>query len=362
MTITTRCACATLLTGLCWLGASSAHASTTYGSLGNFDVFNDSSTNSYYGFEIELEGINPTDIAHAGDVYYTFHNWHYGAGQVSGANGNTYVRYYDNGLHSTAPFTTPITDTGGHSCITIDGCEHFGLALNVNPTASRYYWLDQAGVRSTAVSLIAPPIVTVVQPVPAQPGVPAQPARVQFVVEAPEAPEVPELNQKFSDAVWVKVMKTELGDGNAAELDDLMADNPGKIADAADPNAVEVEWKLLQRDLRPDADPLKNILDSGEQEAGAGAEQVLRTYQYFGFTGTYSEEHEATCAAVGTCEDDLAADPNNVGLYVGNLIGQQMIAANLNGAIELPAAVPVPAAFWLFGSALAGLIGLSRRA
>jgi hypothetical protein len=70
-----------------------------------------------------------------------------------------------------------------------------------------------------------------------------------------------------------------------------------------------------------------------------GSEQ-RRGYR-IAFTGTYNEEHEATCADVGTCEDDLAADPNNIGLYVGNLLGQQMIAANLNGAIELPAAVPV---------------------
>ncbi|QPK63604.1 VPLPA-CTERM sorting domain-containing protein [Methylomonas sp. LL1] len=351
---------AALLGGAGLIGANTAMASTTYGTLGNFDVFNDSTTNSYYGFEIELEGLDPSSIANYNGNYYTFQNWHYGSGQVSGVNGNTIIRYYDGGVHATAPYTTPITNTGGHSCITIDGCEHFGLALNGNPTASRYYWLDQSGNRSTAVNLIGAPIVNVVQPAPQAPGNPQQPAVVQFVVEAPEAPEAPQ-SQKFSDAVWVKVMKTELDIDHMADLDDLMANNPDKIADKNDANAVEVEWRLLQRRLALDPDDPQNKLDSGEQEAGVNAEQVLRTYQYFAFAGTYNEEHEATCTDVGTCEDDLADDANNIDLYVGRLIGQQMIAANLNGPIEFPAQVPVPGAVWLFGSALAGFIGISRR-
>ena len=344
-------------------------ASTTYGTLGNFDVFNDSTANTYYGFEIELEGIAPSSIANYNGQYYTFTNWHYGAGQVSGVNGSTIIRYYDDGLHSTAPYTTAITNTGGHSCITINGCEHFGLALNGNPTASHYYWLDQSGNRSTPVNLIGAPIVNVVQPLPA-PNNPAPAPVVQFVVEAPEASEA-EVGQKFSDAVWVKVMKTELDLEHMADLNDLMADNPDKIADENDPNAVEVEWKLMQRDLRLAADDPKNLLDSGEQEAGANAEQVLRTYQFFAFKtgsengidfGSYDpESHEATCIDVGSCEDDLANDPSNIDRYVGRLLGQQMVAANLNGPIEFPAQVPVPGAVWLFGSAILGWLGIAKR-
>lgn len=341
------------------LAGNSVLASTTFGTLSNFDVFNDSTTNSYYGFEIELEGIDSSSIANYNGNYYTFHNWHYGAGQISTANGNTIVRYYDGGAHSTSPFTSAIINTSGHSCITIDGCEHFGLALNGTPTASRYYWLDQAGNRSTAVNLIGAPIINVVQPPAPAPGAPAPAPQVQFVMEAPEAPEAPEADQKFSDAVWVKVIKTELDLEHMANLDDLMADNPDKIADAEN-DGVEVEWKLLQRRL-DDPNGVNNKLDSGLQDAGANAEQVLRTYQFFAFTGTYDEEHEASCVAVGTCEDDLQDDPGNVNLYVGRLLGQQMVAANLNGPIEFPAQVPLPGAVWLFGSVLAGFTGISRR-
>jgi len=348
-----------LLGGIGLFGANTAMSSTTFGTLSNFDVFNDSTTDSYYGFEIELEGIDSSSIANFNGNFYTFHNWHYGSGQISTVNGNTIVRYFDGGIHSTAPFTSPITNTGGHSCITIDGCEHFGLALNGAPTASRYFWLDQAGNRTTAVNLIGAPIINVVQPAAPAPGVPAPAPQVQFVMEAPEAPEAPEANQKFSDAVWVKVMKTELDLEHMANLDDLMADNPDKIADAEN-DGVEVEWKLLQRRL-DDPDGVNNKLDSGLQEVGADAEQVLRTYQFFAFTGTYDPEHEAQCVEAGSCEDDLQDDPANIDLYVGRLLGQQMVAANLNGPIEFPAQVPLPGSVWLFGSVLAGFMGFSRR-
>lgn len=335
-------------------GSNVANASTTYGTLSNFDVFNDSSTTSYYGFEIELEGLDLSSIPNYNGSYYTYQNWHYGSGEVKASGANTILRYYDGGAHATAPYTTSILDTGGHSCITIDGCEHFGLALNSNPTVTRYYWLDQAGNRATQVNLMGAPIVNVVQPV-APAGEPVPPQQVQFVMEAPEV----KAGNKFSDAVWVKVMKTELDLEHMADLNDLMADNPDKIADA-EQDGVEVEWKLLQRRAdKPDA--VNNKLNSGEQAAGANAEQVLRTYQFFAFTGTYDPDHEAACLEVGSCEDDLQNDPANIDLYVGRLIGQQMVAANLNGPVVFPAEVPVPSAVWLFGSALIGFAGISRR-
>lgn len=334
--------------GMLMLSAGIGQASTTYGTLSNFDVFNDSSTNHYYGFEIELEGIDSSMIPSYNGSYYTFPNWHYGSGQVStDPLGKVIVRYYDGGKSSTMPYTTPITDTSGHSCIQINGCEHFGLAINGSPTASRYFWLDQTGNRSTQVNLMGAPIITVNPPDPNNGQAVAQ---AQFVLEAPEGPENPDKDQKFADAVWVKVMKTELDLEHMADLDDLMADNREKIADDTDVNGVEIEWKLLQRRLdKPD--DIQNKLDSKKQDVGENAEQVLRTYQFFAFTGDYNEEHEAKCLDVGTCEDDLK-DPANVDRFVGRLLGQQMVAANLNGPIPFPAQVPVPGAVWMFGTTL----------
>lgn len=62
-------------------------------------------------------------------------------------------------------------------------------------------------------------------------------------------------------------------------------------------------------------------------------------------------------------------DANGALLLSGNLqltgLWASLLGANTSavvGTINLtPSAVPVPAAAWLFGSALAGLLGLSRR-
>ncbi|MDD2758730.1 MAG: hypothetical protein PHH11_00395 [Methylomonas sp.] len=342
------------------LSSGIVSASTIYGSLSNFDVFNDS-PNPYYGFEIELEGLDSSSVAGYNGNYYTYSNWHYGMGSVSSANGNTLVRYYNGSSAMTSPYNGSISATDGHTCITVSGCEHFGVALNGNPTATRYYWLDQNGDRATQVSLIGMPSINVIPQDPVAPGQPAPPPIVQMQIEAPEAAP----GAKFSDAVWVKIMKTELDSEHMAALDDLMADNPDKIADANDPNAVEVEWKILQRKVsNPDAVQGKFL---SEDQAGASAEQVLRTYQFFAFAGEYDPEHEAICGEeAGDCEDVIAnflqENSGEIPSYVGRLIGQQMVAVNLNGPIELPPAlVPVPGAIWLFGSVLMGWLVVVRR-
>ncbi len=356
-----------LLASLIGCSLSTAEASTLYGTLSNFDVFNDSTSN-YYGFEIEMEGLDISDVAGYNGSYYTYPSFSYGEGQVISANDpntstlRTLVRYFNGGANSTLPFVGSISPTDGHTCIQTQGCEHFGVALNGTPNTTRYYWLDQAGVRTTQVSLVGMPVINVIPQAPAQQGQPAPPPVVQMEIEAPEAPEAAP-GDKFSDAVWVKIMKTELDSEHMADLDDLMADNHEKIADESDENAVEVEWKILQRRLdKADAQQNKFKL---EAQAGENAEQVLRTYQFYAFTGGYSEEHEAVCAGTeGDCEDAIAdfllQNPGQVPEYIGRLLGQQMVAVNLNGPVDVPQ-VPVPGAIWLFGSALAGLFGFMRR-
>lgn len=358
------------------LALPAAQASSTYGTLSNFDVYNDSidanhpSGINYYGFEIELDGLNKSQIWQVGGQPYTFNSLRYGAGQVttdtSAAAPVTYIKYFKAGASTTA-WGGAITATGGHACVNITGCEHFGTVLAANPTSTKYFWLDQNGnpITSSPVSLLAP-INTVIQPaVPAQPAIPAQnipavaaqPAIVQAVMEAPEKPENEPAGLEFGDALWVKVYKTEAKQADKSTLEDLMADNTDKIADAGD-GAAEVDWKIFQRHNVDPNDP-KNKLDTGEQKVGADTEQVLRTYLFYKFTGTYDpESHEAICAdgVIGGCED--YANGGNLD-NVGKLIGQQMVALDLN--LANVAAVPVPAAVWLFGSALAGMGLMGKR-
>ncbi|MEQ8230658.1 MAG: hypothetical protein RLW61_15945 [Gammaproteobacteria bacterium] len=341
------------------LGTAGAQASV-FGTLSNFDVFNNSPTD-YYGFEIELEDIALSNIPSYNGRYYTFTNWHYGAGQVSayddGTSSGVRVTYRKPGDVSavTPIYSGEVLPTNGHSCISLLGCEHFGVVVNGSATATRYYWLDAAGDRVEQVNLLAPSWNVVRPAVPAQNGQPAQPALVQVEIEAPEI----DPGRQRSDAIWVQIFKRELEDG--IELDDLMAD--ADFIPDGDQGQTEIEWKLFQRDpTKPD----KNLLGNGDgEEIAEGAEQVLRTYRFFEFAGTYDpENHEAWCSpGEADCEDLVEMDVNGDGepdhlRFVGAPIGQQMAALNLDGVI--PAPVPLPASLPLLLSATAGVL-LGRR-
>lgn len=343
------------------LGGTTGAQASVYGTLSNFDVFNNSPT-EYHGFEIELESISLSDIPGSGGTYYTYPNWHYGRGQVSayddGVSTGVRVTYRKPGDPAavTPVYSGAILPTNGHSCISLLGCEHFGVALNANPTNTRYYWLDAAGNRDSQVNLLAPSWNVVRPPVPAQNGQPAQAAVVKVEIEAPEV----EVGEQRSDAIWVQIFKTEIED--QIELDDLMADQA--VVPDGDQGQTEIEWKLFQRDpSKPD----KNVLGNGDgEELGEAVEQVLRTYRFYEFAGTYDpENHEAWCSpGTADCEDlveiDLDGDGNPDHLpFVGAPIGQQMAALNLGGAIVAP--VPVPAALPLMLSATAGLWAAGRR-
>ncbi|HNL24648.1 MAG TPA: hypothetical protein PKN67_08015, partial [Pseudomonadales bacterium] len=80
-----------------------AQASAVYGTLSNFDVYNDSTT-PYHGFEIELEDFSLSQLAGYNGNYYTYPNWHYGSGQVSQSGTNMLIRYSKAG-GQTAPFS-----------------------------------------------------------------------------------------------------------------------------------------------------------------------------------------------------------------------------------------------------------------
>ena len=62
----------------------------------------------------------------------------------------------------------------------------------------------------------------------------------------------------------------------------------------------------------------------------------------------------------------FVGDPNNDLVTFGGF-GAQLLAVDMNGAqISIPFAsyvtfIPIPAAIWLFGSGLIGLVGLARR-
>lgn len=312
-----------------WI-ASPAIASTTFGTLSNFDVFNDTGQETH-GFEIELDGVSSADIG------YTFGSPYerYGNPKLVDFPGGVFVRYESPYDPSTQLFTqaTPqapavISPTDGHACWTggaagylTAGCEHFGLGLNGNATSTTYRWLVADPVNpgalqpsGTKVSIPAPVWNVIPQPV-------GQP-----IVKAVVPAEPPEVEAQFGDAMWVKVYVTEAAD--PVELNHLVTDDPAVPQEAAE---TEVEWTLLQTD--PGGHGNRNEL-AKQGKIGAGKNAVIRRYEFYKYAGAYDpESHEALCGGDGSCDVPLAGE-------IGDYAGAQMGAINL---AALPACVDPPA-------------------
>jgi len=166
--------------------ATPAIASTSYGDLNNFDVFNDTGTDCH-GFEIELDDVHSTDIT------YTYDYNHYGTPKITEDNSDAahpkvFVRYaakYNSATSSFSAYTavpaTPPAATDGHQCTNPSvnfGCEHFGVGYYGAPTVVRYNWLIENP--SAPGTLIHGPAVNVATPSwTYYPPAPAQVAQVQ---------------------------------------------------------------------------------------------------------------------------------------------------------------------------------------
>lgn len=315
-------------------GLSCSALAGVFGTLGNFDVVNDTGSTAY-GFEIDLEGLHSTDITDtfggAGRGFPTSVE-RYGAPTITEYNNGsvfgvkvTYQAIYSGGAWSVGTpsgvFTTP-----GESCWTGGNigygpstpCDHFGVGTIGNPTNTRYAWLIESspGVLSNAkVNLPAP--VWAVTPSP-------NPAVAQPVVVAQIKAPQPEVEAQFGTAVWVKVYTTELED--KVELEELMGGN-AKVKEAE--NHTEIEWQLLQTDP---GNPLAGQLENGGGAAlGEKSQSVLRRYEFYNYGGAYDLETHEALPALG---DSHPAEGE-----LGSFIGAQNVALNLNGN---PIAVPEP--------------------
>lgn len=336
-----------------------------YGSLGNFDVINDTGQ-PCNGFEIELEGVQP------GEVVYTF-------GDTGGPNPTKYIRYGKPTIVPNAaktgsivryasPFdaiakkfteTTPAAIspypvTMGHQCWVFgsanypgSGCEHFGISLISNPSKTSYRWLvgnSTTGLLSVVGSpgnpsipapvKVPPPVWNVVQPPPVNNVFP--PPQVVAVVQAPPAPPIPPGGKgRWGEPIWMKIYKTELA--RAVELEDLLLGERG-VVNPEDPNAEppEIDWQLLQ------SSPIGKPPGAWEKSEnggapGAGNESVSRRYEYYKYTGLTDTDAdnlgEALCDNPTEPAQQVAnkcgvPDTNGVA-GVGDLIGAQNAAANL---------------------------------
>ena len=316
---TTLGSTALLLAMLAAPTAAYSQSLTLFGSLSNFDVYNDTGQDTH-GFEIELDGLQPAQ------AYYFFTYTRYGAPTVSAFPGGVYVRYASSWNPSTQQFTATtsvpasFTPTFGHSCVltNIVGCDHFGIVVTAAPTNVIYRWLvaDPANPGSllrfggSPVSLPAPTI-SIAPPAPNQPA----PAVVfEIRVPPPPPPEIPKPELQYGEAKWVKVYKTELQ--REVALEELVGGNP---AVPEDPGVVETAWKLLQ--FNPHSDNSGVLRNQGG--INSGSRSVIRRYEFSKYSGAYGPaNHKALCGGDGLCTAPLDGE-------LGDYIGSQMAAANV---------------------------------
>ena len=295
----------------------SAQTVTLFGTLGNFDVLNDTGQDAH-GFEIEIQGV-PSNV-----MPYTFDWTRYGAAKKYAIPGGVLVRWsspYDAASQQfTVATTTPavFAPTYGHSCVLtqIAGCDHYGLGVAASKTLM--YWLIADPNNPGQLIRFGGPQVQIPFPTvqifpPAQVGLPPQ-VVFEVVAPVPPPPPIPKPVPQHGDATWVKVFKTELQ--REVNLEELVADNLIVPQDVA---FAETAWKLLQ--FNPTSNGNSGVLRN-QGGLNSGSRSVLRRYETYKFTGAYDPiDHGAICAD-GTCS---APAPDEV----GDFIGAQNAAANV---------------------------------
>jgi hypothetical protein len=316
--------------------ALDAQTASIVGTAANFDAVN-TTGGMTYGFEIEADGIQVSDIYRIFGGLAPNCMIRYCTGTAVPFPGGVYIRWMSRVDPATNQFldATPLpngTFSGGESCWTgglgsnyaAAGCEHFGISTTRPPTNTVYRWLvadpanpgqltyytNPATPGAPAPPVFIPsPIVNIIPP--AQAG--AQPA-VDFAVQLPTPAPAPRVVPQWGEAKWVKILENEIV--NEVDVNDLLA---GNVVVPLDDAQVETPWKLLQ--TNPNS-PNSGSLHS-RRTLGNGKHAVVRRYEFYDYTGHYDPStHEALCAGAGDCATPQLGE-------LGPLSGVQMAAANV---------------------------------
>ena len=223
-----------------------AQTATIYGSLGNFDVVNNTGEDAC-GFEVELEGVASTTVVG------TFSSQRYGPATVTpyttGTVSGLRVRHESLDCSLNKTVTHPPGTPFGGTCYQWNvatyanaGCEHFGVHYNAPTTNITARWLVADPARPGVNIPHDPPMAIAMPTYYIQPAVVANAEPVIFdVVEAPEPPEAPD---RFGNAQWMKVFVRQLP--REVALDELLTDNP--LVVPMDATLLETDWQLIQAD------------------------------------------------------------------------------------------------------------------
>ncbi len=329
---------------------NAARASIAYGSINNFDTVNDTG-HECHGFEIEIEDCHSTDVT------YTFDWNHYGTPKITqddsvAGHPKCVIRWESkkNPDGSWAAYTAipsgPISPTNGHMftnpAVNFGG-EHFGVGYRVAVGAIRYHWLIDDGAGnlihggevqvSTPTFTYFPPVAGAV-------------AQVQAVIEPPEE-EAPE-PKEFGPAIWMKEIRTTSHTREKVKLRELVSDDPDhpekKDWRNGEPDEVETEWQLLQREYNKADGGVNGKKDAAPEDLPHGDEVVTRRYEFYKYTGPFdAESGEAMAENVGPdgihgegmkTVNGVEVDLSTLEI-VGDYTGAQMAAVDVDAVVGL---------------------------
>jgi len=292
------------------------------GSLTNFDAANYEGETTY-GFEIQLDNIQPTEFSMAWPSKY---------GQpayipyATPAGTGTYVRYQSTWdpvaqqfIARTIPHNPGTSFQGTcYSFAATDnaGCDHFGpRPTTYNYVVKSYRWLlaDPANPGQLIASpnniFVPTPVYTFVPaPVVGDP---------EVLVAEVDVPQPAETEAQYGDATWMKVYVRELD--RHVTLEELVDTN---TVVPQDPTQIETEWDLVQA-TPVGAGHRQRGKHVNERAPAAGTRAVIRRYETYAYTGAYDPiTHEAVCGGDGSC--NIPQDGE-----LGDMLVAQMAAANI---------------------------------
>ena len=305
-----------------------AQTATIYGTLGNFDVVNNTGEDAC-GFQAEIEGMPP-----GWPVGY-FPVQRYGVPVVedyisaSGQSGRRVIyKSKDCSVNKTIAHP-PGTPFGG-SCYMwnsvtypTSGCEHFGIHYSIagNPTVT-YRWLVNDPATPGAYVPHDPPIQIAtpyyfIQPAPVGlPQVIPPPPVVVAVIPAPPPPPA-----RFGEPHWMKTFVRQLP--REVTLDELITENPTTVP--MDPALIETNWEVLQAAPPGFTDAQRR---RGQTTKGKALDPTTRTvvrrFETYAYTGPRNAlTNEALCADL-ICAVPAAGE-------IGDFVSANMAAVNVQG-------------------------------
>ncbi len=294
-----------------------AQTATIYGSVGNFDVVNNTGEDAC-GFEMELEGVayDPNIYSYGATRYGRATLSAYTNGTVSGTR--VTWKSSDCSTMKTLPHAPGTAFAGTcYGTTNTNGCEHFGVSANTNKVTSR--WLVNDPVNPGTYIPRDPPMAVPVPYYYVQPaGLAGAAPVVVAVVEAPEPPEAPEL---YGNPTWMKIFVRQMP--REVTLDELLTTNP--LVVPMDATQLEFNWQLVQADPIAGGNGRRN---RGRHQGGSTLDPttraVVRRYETYAYTGAVDPiTNEALCADL-LCKVPGATE-------VGDFVSAQMAAVNVQG-------------------------------